>query len=179
MNKILFLIATFVFQVSAYNTRADNSNIIFSGEIVQSSCKIIDNNHNTVHTKEVYLGNYPTTSFPTIGSTSGDKAFSISLEKCELANYTLRFDGNTLPGHPDLLVVTGGADGVGVEILNNKGKVLPISQEITDLTQVTVTNGIEKSDTTIVNLRARYKSYQNQITAGQANSNATFTITYK
>lgn len=75
--------------------------------------------------------------------------------------------------------MTGGAVGVGVEILNNKGETLPTSQEVMGLAEVTVTSGGDKPGTATFNLRARYKSYQNQITASQANSNATFTIAYK
>ncbi|MCX2957402.1 type 1 fimbrial protein [Serratia symbiotica] len=175
MKKVLLPVATLIFSAVACNAMAANGNVKFTGEIVQSTCKIVDKDQS----KDVFLGKYPTTAFPTAGSGSGDKAFDISLEKCDEGNYTLRFDGNTPAGHPDLLAVTGGAVGVGVEILNNKGETLPISQEVTWPAEVTVTSGGDKPGTATFNLRARYKSYQNQITAGQANSNATLTIAYK
>lgn len=175
MKKALLPVATLALSVAAFNAMAANGNVKFTGEIVQSTCKIVDKDQS----KEVFLGKYPTTAFPTAGTVSGDKAFDISLEKCEAGNYTLRFDGNTPDGHPDLLAVTGGAVGVGVEILNNKGETLTISQEVMGPAEVTFASGGDKPGTATFNLRARYKSYQNQITAGQANSNATFTIAYK
>lgn len=70
---------------------AANGNLKFTGEIVQSTRKI----SNKDQSKEFFLGKCPTTAFPTAGSASGDKAFDISLEKCDEGNYTLRFDGNT------------------------------------------------------------------------------------
>ena len=57
---------------------------------------------------------------------------SRSLEKCDAGNYSLRFDGNTVAGNPDLLSVSnvGGtgtaATGVGIEITDNNGKPFAI-----------------------------------------------------
>ncbi|AEW44672.1 major type 1 subunit fimbrin (pilin) [Serratia symbiotica str. 'Cinara cedri'] len=174
MNNLLLLV-TLIVSITSFNAISANGNVKFTGEIIQSTCKVVDNDKN----KEVFLGKYPTTAFPTIGATSGDKAFEIRLEKCEAGSYTLHFDGNTLVGHPELLAVTGGAIGIGIEILNNKGQTLLISQEVTNPTEIVVVGGSESLGTATFNLHARYKSYKNQITAGEANSNATFTISYK
>ncbi|MGP3065899.1 fimbrial protein, partial [Serratia ureilytica] len=87
--------------------------------------------------------------------------------------------GNTPAGHPELLAVTGGATGVGVEILDNNGSTLPISQEVATPATVTVAADGDNPGAATFNLRARYKSFQDLVTAGQANSNATFTIEYK
>lgn len=175
MKKVLLPLAALVLSATASNAMAANGNVKFTGEIVQSTCKVVDKDQN----KEVYLGKYPTTAFPTAGSTSGAKAFDISLEKCEAGNYTLRFDGNTPAGHPELLAVTGGATGVGVEILDNNGSTLPISQEVATPATVTVAADGDNPGAATFNLHARYKSFQDLVTAGQANSNATFTIEYK
>jgi major type 1 subunit fimbrin (pilin) len=175
MKKVLLPLAVLVLSATAYNATAASGNVKFTGEIVQSTCKVVDKDQN----KEVYLGKYPTSAFPTSGSTSGAKAFDISLEKCEPGNYTLRFDGNTPAGHPELLAVTGGANGVGVEILDNNGSTLPISQEVATPATVSVAADGDNPGSATFNLRARYKSFQDAVTAGQANSNATFTIEYK
>lgn len=175
MKKVLLPLAALVLSATAYNATAASGVVNFTGEIVQSACKVVDKDMK----KDVYLGKYPTTAFPTAGSTSGAKAFDISLEKCEAGNYTMRFDGNTPAGHPELLAVTGGATGVGVEILDNNGATLPISQEITDPATVTVAADGDTPGAATFNLRARYKSFQDVVTAGQANSNANFTIEYK
>ena len=175
MKKVLLPLAALVLSATASNAMAASGTVKFTGEIVQSTCKVVDKDQN----KEVYLGKYPTTAFPNSGSTSDAKAFDIRLEKCEAGNYTLRFDGNTPAGHPELLAVTGGATGVGVEILDNNGSTLPISQEVATPATVTVAADGQNPGAATFNLRARYKSFKDLVTAGQANSNATFTIEYK
>ncbi|OLY73125.1 pilus assembly protein [Pseudomonas sp. ATCC PTA-122608] len=160
---------------SLQTASAANGTVSFTGEIVQSTCAVVSADQ----TKTVVLGKYPTSAFPKSGATSGAKAFSISLEKCEAGDYTLRFDGNTPTGNPNLLAVTGGATGVGVEILDNNSAIVPITQDVVAPASVTVAATGASPGTAVFNLRARYKSYQDAVTAGQANSNATFTIQYK
>lgn len=48
------------------------------------------------------------------------------------------FDGNTPAGYPDMSAVTVDAVGIGVEILNNKGETLLISQEVTGPAEMTI-----------------------------------------
>ena len=175
MKKIVLSLAALLLSVTAYTAVAASGNVAFTGEIVQSTCKVSDRDQN----KQVYLGKYPTTAFPTSGSTSGAKAFDINLEKCEAGDYTLRFDGNTPAGHPELLAVTGGAAGVGIEVLDHNGATLPISQDVTSPALVTVAADGANPGSATFNLRARYKSFQDVVTAGQANSTATFSIEYK
>lgn len=160
---------------SLQNASASNGTVNFTGEIIQSTCQVVSADQN----KTVVLGKYPTSAFPSTGSTSGAKAFTISLEKCEAGDYSLRFDGNTPAGFPNLLAVTGGATGVGVEILDNNSAIVPITQDVAAPASVTVAAAGTTPGAAIFNLRARYKSYQDAVTAGQANSNATFTIQYK
>lgn len=76
MKKVLLPVATLVLSAVACNAMAANGNVKLTGEIVQSTCKIVDKDQS----KEVFLGKYPTTAFLTAGSASGDKAFDISLE---------------------------------------------------------------------------------------------------
>jgi major type 1 subunit fimbrin (pilin) len=173
--KIVSSVAALALSVTAFSASAANGTVDFKGEIVQSTCKVVDADQK----KEVFLGKYPTTAFPTSGSASSAKAFDISLEKCEAGDYTLRFHGNTPAGHPELLAVTGGAAGVGVEILDNNGEILPIAQTVVNPASVNVKADGDKPGAATFNLRARYKSYQDVVTAGQANSTASFSIEYK
>lgn len=154
---------------------ASNGTINFTGEIVQSACQVVAADQ----TKTVVLGKYPTSAFPTVGSTSGAQAFSIALEKCDAGDYSLRFDGNTPAGFPDLLAVTGGATGVGIEILDNNSAIVPITQDVAAPASVTVAANDGEAGSATFHLRARYKSYQETVTPGQANATATFTIQYK
>ncbi|WP_435633572.1 fimbrial protein, partial [Carnimonas bestiolae] len=144
----------------------------FTGELVESACNV------TTDTKDqtVDLGRWPTSQFPSTGSVSTSKAFKINLENCDAGNYTIRFDGNSPAGRPDLLAVKdGGAEGVGIEVLDLSNATFPVSQEISDPALVQV--GDDGKAT--VDLKARYKSFQDKVTAGKADSDATFAIEYR
>lgn len=154
---------------------AANGTVNFTGEIVKSTCDVVSADKN----KTVVLGKYPTSAFPTTGSTSGAKAFSISLEKCEAGDYSLRFDGNTPAGFPNLLAISGGATGVGVEIVDNNGAIVPVTQDVALPASVKIAATGTTPGAATFNLRARYKSFQDTVTPGAANSSATFTIEYK
>jgi major type 1 subunit fimbrin (pilin) len=175
LTKVILPLTGLIVASSFQAANAANGTVNFTGEIVQSTCTVASADQ----TKTVVLGKYPTSAFPKTGATSGAKAFTISLEKCEAGDYTLRFDGNTPTGNPGLLAVTGGATGVGVEILDNNSAIIPITQDVAAPASVTIAaNGASPGIATF-NLRARYRSFQDVVTAGQANSNATFTIQYK
>ncbi len=175
LTKVILPLASVMIASSFQAVSAANGTVNFTGEIVQSTCTVVSADQ----TKTVVLGKYPTSAFPKTGATSGAKAFTISLEKCEAGDYTLRFDGNTPTGNPDLLAVTGGAKGVGVEILDNNSAIVPITQDVVAPASVTIAATGASPGTATFNLRARYRSFQDVVTAGQANSNATFTIQYK
>ena len=180
MKKVLLPLAALVLSATAYNAMAANGTVTFTGEIKQSTCQVTSDTQN----KEVYLGTYPTSAFPTVGSKSASKAFQISLEKCDAGDYSLRFDGNTVAGNPDLLSVSnvGGtgaaATGVGIEITDNNGKPFAIgdgSNINDDVAKVT----IAADGKATFNLQARYRSFDSNVTAGLANATSPFTIEYK
>lgn len=175
MKRIILSSSLIFMPTMSSNVNAANGKVAFTGEIIQSACQVVSGDRD----KQVFLGKYATSAFPTIGSTSGAKAFSISLEKCDAGNYTLRFDGPTPEGQPNLLAVSK-AVGVGIELLANNDKPFPIGQVTGDDAQYqSVASSSDASGTTTFNLRARYKSYQQNVVAGEANANATFTVEYK
>ncbi|OZI41758.1 fimbrial protein [Bordetella genomosp. 4] len=149
---------------------AASGTVQFQGEIIQSTCDV------TTATKDqtVVIGTYPTTLFKAVGDVSSSKAFTIDLENCEAGDYTVRFDGNTPAGQPELLAVSV-ATGVGIEILDNNDNVFPINQTLANPAYVTVGS----DGTATVNLKARYKSFANAVTAGEANASSTFSIEYR
>lgn len=149
---------------------AASGTINFTGEIVQSTCDVITASRD----QTVVIGRYPTTLFKNVGDTSASKAFNIGLENCEPGTYTIRFDGITPTGHPDLLAVST-ATGVGIELLDNNDKIFPINQEITDSALVSV--GVDGLAT--VHLKARYKSFLQSVTAGEASASSEFSIEYR
>jgi type 1 fimbria pilin len=162
MNKKLLPIAALIISASAMNAYAVNGKVNFTGEIIESTC-----------TK------YPTSAFATKGDVTASKAFTINLEKCEAGDYSLRFDGPSVAGNPNLLSVDQ-AGGVGIEILTNDEKVIPINQDADASSPwVNVATTGDASGTATFNLKARYKSFLDKVTAGSANASATFTIEYK
>ncbi|ACR68339.1 pilus assembly protein [Edwardsiella ictaluri] len=174
-----FLLPVMVLAAAAVSGQASaaNGKVEFTGEIVNSTCQVSSDSQNI----NVYLGKYPTSAFKTVGDKSASKAFQINLEQCEPGTYTVRFDGNTVAGHPDLLAVsssgaTAAAKGVGIEITDVNGKAFPIAdQSQGDVPTVTVVSDKKA----IFNLQARYRSYVNTVTAGLANATSPFTIEYK
>lgn len=157
---------------AATNAHAAAGTVTFQGEIVESACSVTDDTKD----QTVLLGKWPTTTFAAVGDTSGAKAFQIKLEKCDAGNYTLRFDGNYPSGHPELLAVTGGATGVGIEILDNNGNTFPLAQDVDSNEAIIV---VDDSGSATADLKARYKSYEETVTAGEADSTANFSIEYR
>lgn len=150
--------------------QAASGTITFKGEIVQSTCDVSTASAN----QTVTIGTFPTTLFKEAGDVSAPKSFDINMENCKAGTYTIRFDGTTPTGHPELLSVSK-AGGVGIEILDNQDKVFPINQELADPALVTVAADGKAT----VNLKARYKSYEKEVRAGVADANSTFSIEYR
>lgn len=149
---------------------AASGTVAFKGEIVQSTCDV-----STASVDQtVTIGTFPTTLFKEAGDVSAPKSFDINMENCDAGTYTLRFDGATPTGHPELLSVSK-ATGVGIEILDNNDKVFPINQDLVDPALVTVAADGKAT----VNLKARYKSYEKEVGAGVADANSTFSIEYR
>ena len=152
------------------SAQAASGSITFKGEIVQSTCDVTTASID----QTVTIGKFPTTLFKNVGDVSAPKSFSIGLQNCAAGTYTLRFDGIVPAGHPELLAVSA-ATGVGIEILDHNENLFPINQDIKDPAVVTVgTTG-----TATVNLKARYKSFSKEVTAGAADANSTFSIEYR
>ncbi|HEX7991975.1 MAG TPA: fimbrial protein [Stenotrophomonas sp.] len=149
---------------------AASGSVTFKGEIVQSTCNVSTASID----QTVTIGTFPTTLFKEVGDVSASKSFNINMENCEAGTYTLRFDGTTPIGHPELLSVSQ-ATGVGIEILDNSDNVFPINQELVDPALVTIAS----TGKATVNLKARYKSFEKAVGAGVADATSTFSIEYR
>lgn len=101
MNKKLLPVVALILSASATSAYAVNGKVNFTGEIIQSTCTVTSTDQN----KDVFIGKYPTTAFNAVGDVTASKAFTINLEKCEAGDYSLRFDGATVAGNPNLLSV--------------------------------------------------------------------------
>jgi major type 1 subunit fimbrin (pilin) len=176
MNKRILCSAlvSAVIAQSAFATEALNagkSEVKFTGSIVNGTCQI----SNDSKSKEVYLGKWPTIALSAAGKTTAPQTFSLNLENCPDANYTVRLEGTAIDedAYSNLLAVTGGAKNVGIQVTGLDGKVLPLNQELND--------GFTfkgKGAKTTVNLQAFYKA-TGVATEGQANATANFSVEYK
>jgi type 1 fimbria pilin len=126
---------------------------------------------------KVPMGDVLKTAFTGQGSTTPEKSFGINLDCDAATRVNLTLDDptgkSTLPGVLPLTTATEGttAGGVGVQVLYNDapvtfGKMFPIA--------TTTAKGAMT-----IPLKARYYQTAGTVTAGKANSMATFTLTYQ
>ncbi|MCU6359046.1 fimbrial protein [Enterobacter quasiroggenkampii] len=150
----------------------------FKGSVVDAPC-VVDNDSTAA---TVDLGQVKTSSATTTGSVIGAaKPFTIHLTDCALDTYTnaaVTFTGLTVSGKPDQLAVNGGgagsatATGIAIQVLDNTGKVVPVDGSAASTAQklTTADNYLQYS--------AQYVAIADTITAGAANADANFNITY-
>ena len=130
-------------------------------------------------TPPVQLGKVWKNLFSSVGSTAAEQGFNIKLNcreaKPELNAVYLRMDAKPdASGAPGVIALSpdaNAATGVGIQILD-KGR-----QPVTYGQGALV--GMSKDGVYNVPFHARYYQTANQVTAGQANGSATFTLEYK
>ncbi|MCU6278861.1 fimbrial protein [Enterobacter quasiroggenkampii] len=155
--------------------RASESTLAVTGIVVASGCQVdtgsVDQN--------VKIGTFTAKDFPSVGSTSSFKAMNINLSKCYsgLTTVQVTFSGVTDADNPGLLAITdtgvGGtlATGVGVELLDNGGKNIPLD------TKGTQTFELDEGNNTLSFL-LRYKSTRYPVTSGEASAVMYFDLAY-
>ena len=128
-------------------------------------------------TVSVPLGNVNRFMFKGPGTWPGDintRDFAIPLTCAAGTRVNLKIDGNAqnaAQGILNLSSITGSASGIGVQLLYDN-KPLPLSTTID--TGETYSTGVFN-----IPLKTRYYQTDNIISAGIANSSATFTLTYQ
>lgn len=150
----------------------------FTGSVVDSPC-VVDNDSNNA---TVNLGQVKTSSLAKTGNPLGAaKPFSIHLSDCALTTYTnaaVTFTGPTVSGKTDQLAVNGGgagsstAGGVAIQVLDNSGKAVSV-----DGSTASPAQKLASSDN-YLQYSAQYIATSDTITAGAANADANFSITY-
>lgn len=166
--------------IMAHAASAPGGTVHFKGQIVNAACAVsADSADQTVN-----LGQYRTANFKAPGDRSGAVPFSIKLEDCDTKvakTAAVAFSGvadktdNTLLATSNLGAgASGAAAGVGIEIGDTKGKVLPPDGGSTFSNAQTLNDGRN-----VLNFTARYKSTLAAVTPGQADADATFTMKYE
>ena len=150
----------------------------FTGSVVDAPC-VVDNDSTA---KTVELGQVKATDSTTTGTKiGGAKPFTIHLSDCATTTYTnaaVTFTGPTVSGQANQLAVNGGgagstsAQGIAIQVLDNTGKVVPM-----DGSAASTAQKLTASDN-YLQYSAQYVATADKITAGAANADANFNITY-
>lgn len=143
----------------------------FIGEITASNCSVSASNA----TVSVPLGSVPANTFTSVGSQSKDTPFTLNFSNCPTRNISVTAQGTADPANSNYLALTnrgnqGVASGVAI-LLKRNGSTLPLSSAV-NLGQP------DGSGNLAVNLTAAYISTASVVSAGTANSTATFTLSY-
>ena len=145
-------------------THAANGNgtVHFTGEIIDSTCEV----------STVDLGKVNKSTFTGVGSMASVQAFQIDLLNCPdtYKKASARFDG-TEDGDGYLKLSSGGASGVAIAIYNRADNSL--LKLYNQSTPATISSGKAS-----LPFMARYIATSATVTAGTANADSEFTITY-
>ena len=158
----------------------------FSGKVVTSACAISAGSANI----DVDMGEVRTATLAAAGSeASTAKAFSITLEDCEIADTSASTEDNpiaattvavTFTGTPDAadanslaVGANGGANSaqhVAIRLYDEQGKVVKLGEPAAAIPL--------RAGANTLNFSAKYYSPQGNATAGDASAVATYTVTY-
>lgn len=159
-------------------TTVNGGTVHFTGEFVNAACAVSTDSAN----QTVNLGQYTTSSITGTAQTTTKVPFTIKLNGCDTSIATtasIAFNGTLDSTDSALLAVNAGKDnvkaatGVGIEILDRESKSLKPDGSTYSAAQ-TLNNG-----SVTIPFAARYKSTGAVVTAGKADSDATFLIQYQ
>ncbi|HDU8312921.1 TPA: type 1 fimbrial major subunit FimA [Proteus mirabilis] len=178
--KALFTVSVLLLSgVASAATIVNGGKINFTGEIVNAACVVSTKSID----QTVNIGQYRTAQFDSVGKTVGNTDFYINLEACDTTvaqNASVSFSGVSDSNDKTVLAVSnittggaGAATGVGIEITDHTGKVLPPDGSVFS----TAKQLIDGSNT--LNFVARYKSTLDTVTPGHADADVTFKMQYE
>ncbi|WP_418112709.1 fimbrial protein [[Enterobacter] lignolyticus] len=153
---------------------AADGTINFTGEIIDQACAVDIGSNNTM---SVDMGRIARTSFQSAGDESDSTKFTIKLINCPatVTSAKVKFDGANDQNNSDLLAITQGAssaDGVAIKLMTADKTLLGLNQ-VNSYSYPLVSAADNNLD-----FYAAYKSTQTAVTAGLANSVASFTVNY-
>lgn len=171
---------------TALASSASGGTVNFSGKVVTSACAISAGSANI----DVDMGEVRTATLAAAGSeASTAKAFSITLEDCEIADTSASTEDNpiaattvavTFTGTPDAadanslaVGANGGANSaqhVAIRLYDEQGKVVKLGEPAAAIPL--------RAGANTLNFSAKYYSPKGNATAGDASAVATYTVTY-
>lgn len=183
LSSLIFASA-FVSGIASANT-VNGGRVNFEGELVNAACAVDMSSVN----QTIKMGQVRTSSFTAVGATTGAVPFDIKLTGCDSsvggtpaaggapaipATVAVGFLGVQDASSATALAISGGAGaatGIGIRILDKAGTA--VTFDGTPGTAINVKNG-----TMSIPFQASYIATAASVTAGTANSTATFTVTY-
>lgn len=182
MKKLVSVAVGLVFVSAAANaatTTVQGGTVHFKGQIVNAACSVSPESSD----QTVNLGQYRSALFTSVGTRSGSVPFNIVLQDCDntvATNATIAFSGDVDPNDPTVLStsnigggISGAASGVGIEISDKLGTVLPPDGSTFSAPYSLITG------TNTLAFNARYKSTADTVTPGDADADATFVLQYQ
>lgn len=162
----LFLYITFVSK--AHGATISEVNIELTGNIIDTSCIISGSSEKTVE-----LGKWTTKQLPTAGSTTQAMPFTLQLTSCPSGSAAIIFTGTPDNANPELLALNGSstAQNVAIEIRDKDRSRLPLQQQSQEVS-------IDSNGDVALLFYANYIATGSGVTAGSANADVTFSITY-
>ena len=138
--------------------------ITASGCVVENDSKIIDVDMKEINITQLKLPNSSTQMIP----------FTIRLKDCtsSVSGAVVTFSGIPDRTNSDFLALTeGGASGVAIKILNEDKTIIPISGASKNYL-------LSEGNTMALQFYAQYIATGASLSAGEANSTATYTVTF-
>ncbi|HBE9078759.1 fimbrial protein [Serratia fonticola] len=173
MKKNLIAVAVLASSAFAVSAFAADGQVNFTGSIIDAACTVTNSVSNPL---EVKLGQVSKTAFTQAGDTAAATKFTLKLTNCPttVSTATIKFDGTSVNGDNSVLALTdvsGVATGVGIQLSDDANTVLPL---------FTASKAYALSSTADNNLDfvARYIATSDSVTAGPADSMASFTVNY-
>lgn len=172
-KSLIVLTISTVSVLSAFSVSAVDGKVNFIGEITDQGCKVVNGPSNPL---AVTLGKVAKSSFEGTGSRTAATKFELQLTDCPetVKSASVKFDGTPVDGDNTVLALTPGdgvAKGVGIQLSDDSKTVLP-------LFTASKQYALKAAATNNLGFIAHYIATANEITAGPANSTASFTIIY-
>lgn len=151
--------------------KVNGGTVSFTGSIVNTPCAV----ENSSEGQTVELGQFRQSQFEKTGDTAEARAFNIVLSDCAIDTYSkasIYFDGVT-DGDTTVLTTEGGAEGVGIRILDNASNPVQLDQSAAAGTAMLIEGN------NVLNFKAQYISTADSVTPGGANAGVNFLVEYK
>lgn len=174
MKKNVIALALAATSVLSAHAFAAAGTVNFTGSVLDSACTV----DTASKDQTVALGAYNKTEFTAAGVKTAAKKFNIVLKDCPatVTSAHVRFDGKPEATNSDLLAidssVTGAAKGIAINLMTADKADLPLHGDNS------YSYTLSSTEDNKLDFYAQYQSTAATVTAGPANSVATFSVVY-